>query len=166
MYRAPCGSTIQSVYLRKGLYSNLPFLSPVEINKMCLLCHYPTKEFPICEFGFWPPLHRPGLCIFNYPVYCILLRVMVFSLDGIHQTLHSGIQCLSAMLFHHSLILCIFRCTGKQPHCPKTPVIEWMESQSCRDLKFQSNSRIHCNLPASTVFDLVLMGLIKDPKTP
>jgi len=40
-----------------------------------------------------------------------------------------------------------------------------MESWHCRDLKFESNSRIHCNSPAHAIFCLVLMRLIKNPKT-
>jgi len=91
---------------------------------------------------------------------------MVFSLDCMHQTLHSGIQCLGAVLFHQSLMLWIFRCTWKQPHHLRTPVIEWMESRSCSDLKFESNSRVHPNLPAYAVFHSVPMRLIKNPKTP
>jgi len=39
-----------------------------------------------------------------------------------------------------------------------------MESRCCIDLKFESNSRIHCNSPAHTIFRLVPMRLIKNPK--
>jgi len=83
-----------------------------------------------------------------------------------HQTLHSCIQCLSTMLLHHSTILWIFRRTWTQPHHLNTPVMEWMESWCRSDLMFESNSRIHCNLPAHSVFSLIPMGLITNPKTP
>jgi len=54
----------------------------------------------------------------------------------------------------------------KQPHRRRTPVIEWMESRCSCDLKFESYFRIHRNLPAHTIFSLLLMGLFKYPKTP
>ena len=41
-----------------------------------------------------------------------------------------------------------------------------MESQCSGDLKFESNFRIYRTLPANTVFSLIPMGLIKNPKTP
>jgi len=40
-----------------------------------------------------------------------------------------------------------------------------MESRCSCDLKLESNFRIHRNLPAHTVFSIILMGLIKNPKT-
>jgi len=95
-----------------------------------------------------------------------MLSILVFSPDGMHQTLHCGIQCIGAVHFHHCLILWIFRCTWKQPHCLITPVIEWMESRRCSVQKVESNSRIRYNSPAHTIFRLVSMRLIKNPKTP
>jgi len=41
-----------------------------------------------------------------------------------------------------------------------------MESRCSCDLKFESNFRIHRNVPAHTVFSLLLMGIIENPKTP
>jgi len=132
---------------------------------MSMLLQCPNYWFRIRVFRFWPPPDRPGLSNLDHPVCCTLLSVPVFSQDGMHQTLHSGIQWLGTMLFHQSLILWIFKRTWQQPHCLKTPVIEYMESRSCSDLKFQSNSRIHHNSPAHTIFCLVLMRLIKNHKT-
>jgi len=107
-----------------------------------------------------------GLRNLHHPVCRIPLSVLVFSPDRIDQTLHSRIQCIGAVRFHHSLILWIFRRTWKEPHRLITPVIEWMESRRCSDLKFESNSRIRRNSPALTIFLPVPMRLIKNPKTP
>jgi len=159
-------STPWSVSLHKGLQFSLFFLTPVEINKVCILLRYPNRLFPIRKSRFWPPPYRSGLCNLDHPVCRDLLSVLVFSPDHMHQTLHSGIQCIGAVLFHHSLILWIFRRTWKEPHHLITPVIEWMESRRCRDLKFESNSRIRRNSPAHTIFCLVPMRLINNPKTP
>ena len=125
-----------------------------------------TSGFPFASFDSDHHLIFQGFENLDYPVCRGLFSVLVFSPDGMHQTLHSGIQHLSTMIFHHSFILWIFRRIWKQPHRLKTPVREWMESQSCTDLKFESNSRIHHNLPAHTILRLVPMRLIKNPKTP
>jgi len=163
----PCSrSTPQSVPLHKGLQMWMLSLSPLEINEVCILLWYWDEWFSIGEFWFWPPPDRLWLSNLNHLVCRILLSFFVFSLDSMHQTLHSGIQCLSIMLFHHSIIFWIFRHTWKQLHRLKIPVIEWMESQCSSDLKFESNFRIHRNLPAHTVFSLIPMGIIKNPKTP
>jgi len=152
MYPPRSWCTLWSVSLHKGHWCSLVILSPFEINKVCILRQALSKWFPIRKFRFWPPPHCPGLCNLDHPVCCILLNILVISLDGVHQTLHSGIPCLGAVLFYHSLILWIFRRTWKQPCRLKTPVIEWMESRCCIELKFESNSRIHRNSPAYTVF--------------
>jgi len=136
------------------------------MNMVCILLGYPNKWFPFCDFRFWPPPCHPGLCYLDHPVCGILLIVFVFCPDGMHHTLHTGIQCIGPMHFHHCLVLWLFRCTWKQPHCLITPVIEWMESRCCRDLKFESNSRICRNSPAHTICHLLQMKLIKNPKTP
>jgi len=163
----PCSrSTPQSVPLHQGLQMCLLFLSPLEINEVCILLWYADEWFAIGEFQFWLPPDRPWRWNLNHPVRCILLIFFVFRPDRMHQTLHSRIQCLSTMLFHHSIILWMFRRTWKQPHRLTTPVIEWMESWCSSHLEFESNFRIHHNLPAHTVFSLVPMGLIKYPKTP
>jgi len=145
---------------------SLLVLIPFEINTMCILLWYPNKWFPIREFRFWPPPYRPRLSYLDHPACRILLRVLLFSRDGMHGTLHCGMQCIGAVHFHHSLVLWIFRRTWKQPHRLITPVIEWMESRSCTDLKFESTSRIRRNSPAHAIFCLALMRLIKNPKTP
>jgi len=66
--------------------------------------------------------------------------------------------------FHHSIIHWILRPTRKQPHCPMTPVMEWMELWHCSNLKFESNSRIQYNDSAHAIFYLGPMRLIKYPK--
>jgi len=139
----------------------LLFLSPFESNLVCMLLWYPNKWFAICEFQFWPPSDCPGVWMFMYLACCILWSVMVLSVNGMHPTLHSGIQCLVALLFYYSLIMSICRCTWNQPHCLKTPVIEWKESTYRSDLKLETNPHIHCNLPNNTIFHLVPMRLIK-----
>jgi len=159
-------STPWRVSLYKGLQFCLLSFSQFENNKVCILLGYPNQWFHICKYWFGPPPDRPGLWNLDHAVCRILLSFFVFSLDSMHQTLHSGMQCIGAVHFHHSLILWIFRCTWKQPHLLKTPVIEWMESRSCSDLKFESNSRIHHNSPAHTIFRLLPMRLIKHPETP
>jgi len=68
------------------------------------------------------------------------------------------------MLFYHSIILWIIWRTWKQPHCLITPLTEWKESWHSCDLKFETNSRFHHNLPALTISSLVLMELIKISK--
>jgi len=83
-----------------------------------------------------------------------------------HQTAPSGIQCLCTMRLYQSIILWIFRPTWKRPHCLKTPVMEGMESHSSCDLKFQSNSGFHHNMPAHTVFSIIPMVLINNPECP
>ena len=97
-----------------------------EINKVGILLQYPNKRFPIRKFWFWPPPDWPGLHNLDNLVCYILLSVFVLSPDCMHRTLHSGIQCIGAMHFHHSIIFWIFRRTWKQPHRQKTPVIERM----------------------------------------
>jgi len=82
-----------------------------------------------------------------------------------HRTPHSRIQFHCTMLFHHCIVLWIFRHTWKQPHFLETPVREEMESWWSCDLKFESNSRLHHNLSAHVVSDLILMGLIRNPPT-
>jgi len=54
----------------------------------------------------------------------------------------------------------------KRPHSLKIPPNEWMESRCHCDLLFESNSCIHYNSPAHTIFLLALIGLIKNPETP
>jgi len=39
------------------------------------------------------------------------VELLCFCPDSMHQTLHSVLQCICTMLFLHSVILCIFRCT-------------------------------------------------------
>jgi len=163
----PCSrSTLRSVPLHQGLQMCLHFLSPLEINQVWILFGYSDEWFSIGKFRFRPPPYCWRLGNLYYPVHHNLLNFFISSLDSMQQTLHSRKQCLCTILFHHRIILCIFRCTWKLPHCLITPVIEWMQSQHCSHLKFKSNSRIHCNLPAQIVFSLLLMGLIKYPKTP
>jgi hypothetical protein len=62
-------------------------------------------------------------------------------------------------------MLMIVSCSWKQPHCRITPNIVWMASRCSCDLKFESNFRILCNLPAHSVSSLVLTGLCKNLKT-
>jgi hypothetical protein len=69
------------------------------------------------------------------------------------------------MLLHHCIILWIFRSIWNQPHYLKTPVIGRMASWCSCDLRFESNSRIHRNLPAHTVFSPIRLEQIKNPKT-
>jgi len=70
------------------------------------------------------------------------------------------------MLFHHCIILWMFRHPSKQPYRLKTPVIEWMEFWCSCNLKCESNPHCGHDLAAYTVLSLVLMGLIKNPKPP
>jgi len=165
--KRPCSrSTRQCVPLCKGHRLYLLFLSPLGINEVCFLLWYPDKWLSIGQCQFWPPPSHPWRCNLNHLGSCILLSFIIFCLDSMHHTLHSWLHCLSTRLFHHSIMLWIFRRTWKQPHHLKTPAMEWMESRCSCDLKFQSNPRIHCNLPAHTVFHPILMGLIRNPKTP
>jgi len=164
---SPCSwRTLQSVSVQNSLQCCLHVLSPLEINEVWISLWYLNHCFSIVKFQFRPLPYRSWLCNLYHPVCRILLSFFVFSLDSMHQTLHSGIQCLSTMLLHHSIILWIVRRTWKQLHRLITPVMEWMESQCSSNLKFESNFHIHRNLPAHTVPSLVPMGLIKNPKTP
>jgi hypothetical protein len=70
------------------------------------------------------------------------------------------------MLFHHRIISRMVKRTWKHPHWLITPVIESIESRCGYNLKFQFNFRIHCHLPANTVFCFVQIRVIKNPKTP
>jgi len=166
MYPPRSWRTPWSVSLHKGLQFSLLVFSPFKINKVGILLRYPNQGFPIQEFRFWPPPYRPGLCNLDHPVCHILLSILVFGPDGMHQTLHCVIQCIGAVHFHHCLILWIFRCTWKQPHRLITPVIEWMESRRCSDQKSESNSRMGRNSPSNTIFRLVPIRLIKNPTPP
>jgi len=159
-------STLSSVSLHKGLQFCLLFFSSFEIDMLCILLRYREKWFPIRKFQLWPRPDRLRLCHLDDPVCRILLSIFVFSPHNMHQTLHCGIQCLGAVLFLHSIILWISRHTWKQPHRLETPVIEWMLTRLCSDLKFESNSHIHRNSSAHTIFHLVPMRLIKYSKTP
>jgi len=100
-----------------------------------------------------------GACNLNHLVCRIQLNVVVFSSDGLHHILHSGIQSIITVLFLHSLILSCLRCTHTQPHRLIPSVIEWMESRLWSDLKFQSNSCIHHNSLAHAIVCLVPMIL-------
>jgi len=82
-----------------------------------------------------------------------------------HQTCHCGIQFLCSTLFHQCIILWMFRRTWNQPHRLMPQVMESMESRSCCDLKFESNSCFHRNLPSYPIVDIVLMWLIRNPET-
>jgi len=147
-------STTRRVSFPKGLKFSLLCRSPLTIIEVCIVLWYPHQWLSGGKLLFRPPPYRPSLCNLYHLVWGILLRFFVFSLDGIHQTLHYGKQFICTMLFHHSLVLCIFRVTWKQSPCLITLVIEWMESWCSCDLNFESNLPIHCNLPAHTFFVL------------
>ena len=83
-----------------------------------------------------------------------------------HQSVHIGIHCLCAVLFHYYIIGWIFRCTGKHPDCLIAPVIDWMKSQCCFDCTFEANCHLHCNLQANTGFSILPKELIKKRKPP
>jgi len=121
------------ISLHQGFQMFLLFLSPLGINKVCILHPYLDEWFSIGYFQFWPPSDRPWLCNLNHLVHRIQLSFLVFSQDSMHQTLHCSIQCLRTMLFHHSIILQIFRCTRKQLHHLITLVIECMETRWSSD---------------------------------
>jgi len=162
----PCSwSTQCSVSLHQGLQFHLLILSWLKINEVCILIWYPNEWLSVGTFRIRPPLYRPSRYNLYHLVCHILLSFFVFSPDSMHHTLYSGIQCLCTMLLHHSVILWIFRHTWQQPQHLITPIIEWMESQCSCDLKFESKSHFHCNWLANTVFSLVQMGFIKNPKT-
>jgi len=165
MNSAWCWSTTRSVSLHYGLPFRLLVLSPLKINEVCILLQYQHQWFSTGKTWFWPPPYRPRISNQYHLVCSILLSFFVFGPDSMYRTLHSRIQCVWAMNLHHSIILSIIRPSWKQPHRLITPVIEWMQSWCSCDLKFESNFRIHSNVPAHTVFSLVPMGLIRNPKT-
>jgi len=70
------------------------------------------------------------------------------------------------MCFHHGITFWIIMLVWTHPHYPITPLMELMESRHCCDMKVESSAHVHHNLPANTVFSLVPMGLINNPKTP
>jgi len=123
MYPPRSSSTSWSVSFHQRFYFSLLFLSPFKINKVYILLRSPNKWFPIRHFQFWPPPDRPGLCNLDYLGCSILMSLIVFSPDGMHQTFQCGIQCLGSMHFHHSIILWILRPTWTQPYRLKKPVI-------------------------------------------
>ena len=163
MYPPHSWSTPWTLTFHRCLEFSLLFLSPFEMNVVCILLRYRNMMSSIREFRYWPPRDRPGLGNLDHPVCRILLTIIVFSWDGRHQSLNRGIQCLGAVLFHHFITLWMFGLIWKQPHRLKTPVMEWMESRHCSDLMCKSNSLIQCNAPADTIFRLVPIGLIKNP---
>jgi hypothetical protein len=139
----------------------------IELKKVCIVNGHLSKRCSIRYVRFRPPYCLPSLCHLYHPVHLILLSCIVYSSDSMHQTLPSGMQSPSTMHLHYSVMLRIVRCTSKQPHHPKTPLIECMKSWCSCDLKFESNFHIHCNLPAHTVpVGVVLIGLITNSKTP
>ena len=141
-------------------------LGPLEINEVCTFLLYQNEWFAVEYFRFWPPYNYPRHRNLDNTVGSILLSFFVFSPDNMHPTLHCIIQYLSTMFIQDSIILWIVRHVWQQPHRLMTPVIVWMESQCSCDLKFESNFRIHRNLPAHTAFSLIRMELIKHPNSP
>jgi len=106
------------------------------------------------------------LCNLHHALRHIVLSFFISGLDSMCQTLRRGMQCLSTMLLHQSIILWIITRIWKQPHRLIILVIEWKEFWCSSDLNLESNFRIHCNLPAQNGVSHVLMGLIKNPITP
>jgi hypothetical protein len=139
------------------------YLSSFKITKECILVYCPNNLFRICDLQFYPLSDHPRLCNLDYPVCSILMSLLVFSPDGMHQTPYSRIQQLSTLFSHQSFIHLIIRWTWKQLHQLRTAVIQWSESWCHCDFKFESNFHIHCNSPAYTVHYLVPMKLIKIP---
>jgi len=131
-----------------------------------MILWYTKQLYSIGMLWFKPPPHCPRISAPYHPVHSISLSFLVSSLDSKDQTLNRGIQCLCTMLFHHCIILWIFRRTWKQPHRLITPVIGRLESWHRCDLRFESDSRFHHNLPAYTVASLEVTGLIKNPTFP
>jgi len=157
--------TIWNVSLHQGLQLYWHFLSPLEINEVCNVLQYPNEWFSICVLQFLPHLYYWRLWNLNHPLHYNMFSFIIFSPNSMHQTLFSGLRCIYAMRFHHSIILWIARCTGNQPHCQEMPVIKWMESRFICHLRYAFHSRFHSNLPTHTVWSLVPMVLIKKLKT-
>jgi len=110
------------------------------------------------------PSNWSALCDWDNWACRTLKCFVVFSPNGMHHTLHHGMQCIGNVIFHHSIILSIFRCTGKQPHHLIAPIQMWMESWCCCDLKLELKSNIHCNQPADinvVLFPLDISNLAK-----
>jgi len=131
----------------------------------CILLRYPTSCLPFASLDSEHLLCFQGFAIWiiQCAASCWVLLSLVW--DGMHQSPNNGIQCVGAVLFHCSLILRIFRGTWSPPHFMNTPVIEWMESRCCCDLKFESNSSIHYNSAAHARVLFILMWPITNHKT-
>jgi len=158
-------STQWSVSLHTGVQLSLVCLNPLKINAVCILLWYSNQWLSVGEFWFQPPPYHQWVCNLYHLLCRILWCDFVFCPDSMHYTLYSRSQCLCALLFHHSIILCTFGYTWKQPHHLIIRDIESMQSQCSRDSKCESNSRIDRNLRALTVLSHVPMGVIKIANT-
>jgi len=130
--------TSQSGSFHKGLQFWVLFPSPWQNNQMSILGWNPDWWFPICSVQISPPAGCPGLCNADHLVHHILVTFVVFNLDGMHHTPRCRTQCFCSVVFHHCIILWIFRCTGKQLHHLTTKISSWMESRCCCNLKLES----------------------------
>jgi len=165
MHLPSCWSTVWTASFHNNLQFHLLFLSWLEINEVFILHHYQQVWIFTCKLQFWPPAGCPRLSKLYILGHSILLSFFIISPPRIHETLHCGILCFCARLFHPSIILGILRSTWTQSQCLVIPMNEWMESQQSFDLKIESNSRFHCNMAANTIFHSLKMRLIKNLKT-
>ena len=133
---------------------------------MGIIIQNPRQWFPICSIQHNPPSACPVRWIVKFEVCCMVLRLLVFSQDGVHYTIHHGIRYVCNILVHHSIFLWICRYSWTQPHCEITPIKEWMECKHCWGFELESNSCIQSKLPFYNVFCLVLIGLSNYPNTP
>jgi len=117
---------------------------------VCIIIGSCNLRLPIWNCRLWPPPVCPGLSDSYHLVHQILTTTIVFSPDGIHQTLHHWIECFCSILFHRSIMVCIFTHTRAKPHLLVIPIQVCKKSQHAWKLQFEWNSSI-CPYSASHI---------------